>query len=174
MATQKPLVLSVDQDRITLPKELIPDNVSLFGYELQDDGRIILTPLGATADETPDSLKIKTPVVEKKMGTKVIDFQAAQSLRNKRVQKNKNPSNTIKSPVSLGKNTAFVKLHLFASRLEAEMAGEILNQSEIPYLIQSEDIGLFGPGAAPAPGGAGITVRKSDLEFSRDLLSGLI
>lgn len=58
--------------------------------------------------------------------------------------------------------------------MEAEMAGEILKQSEIPYLIQSEDIGIFGPGAGPAPMGARLMVRQDDLQDAKVLLSGLI
>lgn len=58
--------------------------------------------------------------------------------------------------------------------MEAEMAGEILKQAEIPYLIQSEDIGIFGPGAGPAPMGARLMVRQDDLQDAKVLLSGLI
>lgn len=71
-------------------------------------------------------------------------------------------------------NKDFVVLHLFHLRMEAEMAGEILKEAEIPYLIQSEDIGLFGPGAGPAPGGARLMVRKADLEDAKVLLTGLV
>ncbi|MCG3113666.1 MAG: DUF2007 domain-containing protein [Candidatus Manganitrophus sp. SB1] len=68
----------------------------------------------------------------------------------------------------------FILLHRFPSRMEAEMAGEILKQGEIPYLIQSEDIGIFGPGAGPAPMGARLMVRQDDLQDAKVLLSGLI
>lgn len=68
----------------------------------------------------------------------------------------------------------FILLHRFPSRMEAEMAGEILKQAEIPYLIQSEDIGIFGPGAGPAPMGARLMVRQDDLPDAKVLLSGLI
>ena len=68
----------------------------------------------------------------------------------------------------------FTLLNLFPSRMEAEMAGEILKQAEIPYIIQSEDIGLFGPGASPAPAGARLLVREADLDDAKSLLSGLI
>lgn len=56
--------------------------------------------------------------------------------------------------------------------MEAEMAGEILKEAEIPYLIQSEDIGIFGPGASPAP--ARLMVRKGDHGDASILLTGLI
>lgn len=68
----------------------------------------------------------------------------------------------------------FVLLHRFPSRIEAEMAGEILKQAEIPYLIQSEDIGIFGPGSSPAPMGARLMVRQEDFQDAQVLLSGMI
>lgn len=68
----------------------------------------------------------------------------------------------------------FILLHRFPSRMEAEMAGEILKKAEIPYLIQSEDIGIFGPGAGSAPMGARLMVRQDDLQDAKVLLSGLI
>ena len=58
--------------------------------------------------------------------------------------------------------------------MEAEMAGEVLKQAEIPYLIQSEDIGIFGPGASPAPAGARLLVPQEDLQDAEILLAGLI
>lgn len=69
---------------------------------------------------------------------------------------------------------SFIPLHRFPSRMEAEMAGEILKQAEIPYLIQSEDIGIFGPGASPAPSGARLLVHQEDLQDAKILLSGLV
>jgi hypothetical protein len=72
------------------------------------------------------------------------------------------------------KNNDFVVLHFFPSRIEAEMAEEILKEAEIPCLIQSEDIGLFGPGAGPTPGGARLMVRKGDVEDAKALLTGLL
>ncbi len=68
----------------------------------------------------------------------------------------------------------FVLLHRFPSRIEAEMAGEILKQAEIPYVIQSEDIGIFGPGSSPAPMGARLMVRSDDFQDAKVLLAGLI
>lgn len=68
----------------------------------------------------------------------------------------------------------FVLLYRFSSRMEAEMAGEILKQAEIPFLIQSEDIGIFGPGSSPAPAGARLLVYQEDLQDAKVLLSGLI
>jgi len=54
------------------------------------------------------------------------------------------------------------------------MAAEILKQAEIPYLIQSEDIGIFGPGGSPAPAGARLLVSREDLQDAKALLAGLI
>ncbi len=34
----------------------------------------------------------------------------------------------------------------FSSRLEAEAIGYALDQYDIPFLVQSSDIGVFGPG----------------------------
>ncbi|MFQ5780330.1 MAG: putative signal transducing protein [Nitrospiria bacterium] len=67
-----------------------------------------------------------------------------------------------------------MSLHVFPSRMEAEMAGEILKQADIPFLIQSEDIGIFGPGAVPAPAGARIMVREEDLIDAKAFLARFI
>lgn len=64
----------------------------------------------------------------------------------------------------------FIQLSVFPSRLEAEMAGEILGRVEIPFLIQSDDIGIFGPGAVPAPSGAKLLVREEDFSEAESLL----
>ena len=68
----------------------------------------------------------------------------------------------------------FILLHRFPSRMEAEMAGDILKQAEIPCLIQSEDIGIFGPGAGPTPEGAHLLVPQEDFQEAKILLAGLI
>lgn len=54
------------------------------------------------------------------------------------------------------------------------MAGEILAKVEIPFLIQSDDIGIFGPGAVPAPAGAKLLVREEDLSEAEALLPKLL
>jgi len=64
----------------------------------------------------------------------------------------------------------FIGLSVFPSRLEAEMAGEILAGVKIPFIIQSEDIGIFGPGAVPAPSGAKLLVREEDFQEAEALL----
>ena len=40
----------------------------------------------------------------------------------------------------------FKKIAHFNSRLEAETIGHALDQYNIPFLVQSTDIGIFGPG----------------------------
>lgn len=69
---------------------------------------------------------------------------------------------------------SFIRLHRFPSRMDAEMIGEILKNARIAYLIQSEDIGIFGPGAGPSPAGARLMVRKEDLQEAKELLRGLL
>lgn len=129
-----------------------------------------------------DSEKTNTPSLQQHRMTlpkkkeegrgKVIDFKRFQTKQQERSRKRSlTGEETRKNPK---KGKTFVQVHLFPSRMEAEMLGEILGQSDIPYFIQSEDIGLFGPGAGPSPGGAKLIVRKNDLEEAKTLLTGLI
>ena len=67
----------------------------------------------------------------------------------------------------------YVKLMTFPSRMEAEMAAEVLKKAQIPFIIQSEDTGMFGPGSAPAPRGARLLVPPEDMTRARDLLKGM-
>lgn len=64
----------------------------------------------------------------------------------------------------------YTKLMTFPSRLEAEMAAEVLKKAQIPFIIQSEDTGIFGPGSVPSPRGARLLVPKEDMKIARDLL----
>ena len=64
----------------------------------------------------------------------------------------------------------YTKLMTFSSRLEAEMAAEVLKKAQIPFIIQSEDIGMFGPSSAPSPRGARLLVPKEDMKIARDLM----
>ncbi len=174
MASEKRLILSVDRNEITLPKELIPDNVAMFVYDLQEDGQIILTPFDAISESRSSP---EAPPESDKRDVEcdnVIDFRAARLRMLNRSQKKNQSFSLTKPKEKTPKATGFVKLHHFHSRLEAEMMGEILEQAEIPYLIQSDDIGIFGPSGSPVPGGARIAVRMSDLEYAKVLLSGLI
>lgn len=174
MATEKRLILSVDQNEITLPKELIPENVAMFVYDLQEDGQIILTPFDAISDtrSLPEA-SLKSDEADA-LFDNVIDFRAARLRIQNRSQTPHKPFSKKQPEEKAPKATGFVKLHHFHSRLEAEMMGEILGQAEIPYLIQSDDLGIFGSGGSPVPGGARIVVRMSDLEDAKMLLLGLI
>jgi hypothetical protein len=64
----------------------------------------------------------------------------------------------------------YTKLRTFPSRLEAEMAAEVLEKAQIPFIIQSEDTGIFGPGSVPSPRGARLLVPKEDMKIAGDLL----
>ena len=64
----------------------------------------------------------------------------------------------------------YTKLRTFSSRMEAEMAAELLKKAEILFIIQSEDTGIFGPGNMPSPRGARLLVPREDMKRARDLL----
>jgi hypothetical protein len=70
--------------------------------------------------------------------------------------------------------SSFVELRVFSSRLEAEMAQEVLTRAGIPSMIQSDDIAVFGPGHATAPGGAKLMVRQEDLDEAGGLIEGIV
>ncbi len=65
----------------------------------------------------------------------------------------------------------YIEIARFGSRLEAETIGHALDQYNIPFLIQSHDIGMFGPGfIGQAPGGAGLLVPANRAEETNQLL----
>jgi len=65
----------------------------------------------------------------------------------------------------------FVEIARFASRLEAETVGHALDQFDIPFFVQSQDIGVFGPGhLGSTPGGAGLCVPEDRAEEASELL----
>lgn len=65
----------------------------------------------------------------------------------------------------------YVEIARFNSRLEAEAIGHALDQYDIPFLIQSPDIGMFGPGfIGQSPGGAGLSVPADRAEEASELL----
>lgn len=67
---------------------------------------------------------------------------------------------------------AFVEVARFPSRLEAETVGHALDQYEIPFLVKSEDVGIFGPGmVGTSPSGASLWVSEEHLAQVRELLS---
>ncbi len=65
----------------------------------------------------------------------------------------------------------FVEIARFDSRLEAETVGHALDQYNIPFFIQSQDIGVFGPGhMGKTPGGAGLCVPEDRAKEASELL----
>ena len=68
----------------------------------------------------------------------------------------------------------FVEFAVLPSRLEAEAIGHALDQYDIPFLVQSSDVGMFGPGMiGNSPVGASLLVPSDRLEAVRELLSCL-
>lgn len=62
----------------------------------------------------------------------------------------------------------------FPSRLEAEAVGHALDQYEIPFVVQSADVGMFGPGMTGwSPEGARLLVPANRVEEVHELLSCL-
>ncbi len=174
MASKKKQIISIDQNRITLPSVLIPKDVTSFSVEAMEDGRLILSPVppGAQVSSGAQSTTQKTKKTEGL--AEIIDIRLGRK-RSKKTETGKQTQGSAGTEDNgYSAEDGFVRLHHFPSRMEAEMIGEILKQAELPFLIQSEDIGIFGPGAAPAPGGAGLVVRKTDLAYARTLLAGLI
>ena len=53
----------------------------------------------------------------------------------------------------------FVELATFDSRLEAETIGHALDQYDIPFLVQSAGVGMFGMGMMGEIAGAGEALR---------------
>jgi hypothetical protein len=69
----------------------------------------------------------------------------------------------------------FVEIARFASRLEAETIGHALDQYEIPFLVQSPDIAIFGPGMVGAsPLGAQLLVPEDRVDEVRELLNCVV
>ncbi len=65
----------------------------------------------------------------------------------------------------------FVEIARFSSRMEAEVYGHALDESEIPFLIQGADIGMFGPGMTGfTPGGVGLLVPEGRLAEVEEIL----
>lgn len=59
----------------------------------------------------------------------------------------------------------------FPSRLEAEAIGHALDQYGIPFIVQSADIGMFGPGmTGSSPTGAALLVAEDRVDEARELL----
>ncbi len=180
MASKKKQIIEVNQKGLTLPTDLIPKDVSRFSVEVLEDGRLLVSPIPSAVQISPASQTAVQKLDEQSSLASVIDIRLGRKRAKKTETKNqkqspeKNLPNDEKPRDDFSLDDGFVRLHHFSSRLEAEMFGEILRQSELPFLIQSEDIGIFGPSAAPAPGGARLVVRKTDLAYAKTLLAGLI
>ena len=70
----------------------------------------------------------------------------------------------------------YVEIANFASRLEAETIGHALDQYDIPFLVQSSDIGIFGPGHVfgATPVGVSLQVPEDRLDEVRELLTCVV
>ena len=69
----------------------------------------------------------------------------------------------------------FVAVGRYPSRLEAETIGHALDPHGIPFLVQSSDIGVFGPGMGGwSPEGAVLMVPSERLEEVQELISCVI
>ena len=63
----------------------------------------------------------------------------------------------------------------FSSRLEAETVGHALDAHEIPFLVQSGDVGMFGPGMiGRSPVGTSLLVPEDRLAEVRQLLDCVV
>ena len=68
----------------------------------------------------------------------------------------------------------FKEVASFNSRLEAEAVGHALDQYSIPFLVQSADVGMFGPGMTGwSPQGAKLLVPADRVGEVQELLSCL-
>lgn len=69
----------------------------------------------------------------------------------------------------------FVEIAHFPSRIEAETVGHALDQFEIPFMVQSSDVGMFGPGMTGwTPDGARLMVAEKDRPRVEELLSCVV
>ena len=69
----------------------------------------------------------------------------------------------------------FVEVARFPSRLEAETIGHALDPHGIPFIVQSSDIGIFGPGmTGPSIEGAALCVPSNRLEEVKKLLNCVV
>ena len=69
----------------------------------------------------------------------------------------------------------FVEIARFPSRMEAETIGHALDQYDIPFLVQSSDVGIFGPGMTGwTPGGARLLVPEKDKPRVEELLTCVV
>ena len=68
----------------------------------------------------------------------------------------------------------FKEVARFGSRLEAEAVGHALDQFSIPFLVQSADVGMFGPGMTGwSPQGASLLVPADRVDEVHELMTCL-
>jgi len=68
-----------------------------------------------------------------------------------------------------------VEIARFPSRLEAESIGHALDQYDIPFVVRSDDVGIYGPGMTGwSPQGASLWVAAGQLDEVRQLLSCVV
>ena len=69
----------------------------------------------------------------------------------------------------------YVEIAVLPSRLEAETIGHALDQHDIPFLVQSHDVGMFGPGMTGfTPDGARLLVPVDRVDEVRELLDCVV
>ncbi|MEL7058413.1 MAG: hypothetical protein AAGN46_00145 [Acidobacteriota bacterium] len=69
----------------------------------------------------------------------------------------------------------FVEIARFPSRYEAETVGHALDEHGIPFLVQSADVGIFGPGMGGfSPEGAALKVPRDRVEEVSRLLTCVV
>jgi hypothetical protein len=69
----------------------------------------------------------------------------------------------------------FVEIAVLPSRLEAETIGHALDQHDIPFLVQSHDVAIFGPGMTGfTPDGARLLVPADRVDEVRELLNCVV
>ena len=69
----------------------------------------------------------------------------------------------------------YTEVARFSSRAEAETVGHALDQFDIPFLVQSADTGIFGPGMVGwSPQGAALLVPEERMDEVRELLECVV
>ena len=75
----------------------------------------------------------------------------------------------------MAKPSELVEIARFSSRLEAESIGHALDQYDIPFVVRSDDVGIFGPGMTGwSPQGASLWVAAGQVDRVRELLSCVV
>lgn len=72
-------------------------------------------------------------------------------------------------------DVSYTEIAWFNSRLEAEAIGHALDQYDIPFLVQSGDTGMFGPGmVGRSPVGASLLVPSERVAEVTELLGCVV